>query len=128
LFPEGRAFSLDSHTIPSRGDPTDLENHYLPRRGKAGPSVLSLFAQEQDSRVVCYANANLTRAAQPGELMRSVEFRHQVAGHDPLWLLFDSKVVPYSKLARVNPRGIPFSRAWNEISATTWPFVPPSSA
>jgi len=108
LFPEGRAFSLDFHTIPFRGDPTDLENHYLPRRGKAGPSVLSFFAQEQDSRVVCYANANLTRADQPGELMRFVEFWHQVAGHDPLWLLFDSKVVPYSELARVNQRGIHF--------------------
>jgi hypothetical protein len=108
LFPEGQAFSLDFHTIPFRGDPTALENHYLPRRGKAGPSVLSFFAQEQDSRVVCYANANLTRADQPGELMRFVEFWHQVAGHDPLWLLFDSKVVPYSELARVNQRGIHF--------------------
>ncbi len=108
LFPEGRAFSLDFHTIPFRGVPTDLENHYLPRRGKAGPSVLSFFAQEQGSRVVCYANANLTRADQPGELMRFVEFWHQVAGHDPLWLLFDSKVVPYSELARVNQRGIHF--------------------
>ena len=108
LFPEGRAFSLDFHTIPFRGDPTDLERHYLPRRGKAGPSVLSFFAQEQGSRVVCYANANLTRADQPGELMRFVEFWHQVAGHDPLWLLFDSKVVPYSELSRVNQRGIHF--------------------
>jgi hypothetical protein len=108
LFPEGRAFALDFHTIPFRGDPTALENHYLPRRGKAGPSVLSFFAQEQGSRVVCYANANLTRADQPGELMRFVEFWHQVAGHDPLWLIFDSKVVPYSELSRVNQRGIHF--------------------
>jgi len=108
LFPEGRAFALDFHTIPFRGDPTALENHYLPRRGKAGPSVLSFFAQEQASRVVCYANANLTRADQPGELMRFVEFWHQVAGHDPLWLIFDSKVVPYSELSRVNQRKIHF--------------------
>jgi hypothetical protein len=108
LFPEGRAFALDFHTIPFRGDPAALENHYLPRRGKAGPSVLSFFAQEQGSRVVCYANANLTRADQPGELMRFVEFWHQVAGHDPLWLIFDSKVVPYSELSRVNRRGIHF--------------------
>jgi hypothetical protein len=108
LFPEGRTFALDFHTIPFRGDPSALDNHYLPRRGKAGPSVLSFFAQEQESRVVCYANANLTRADQPGELMRFVEFWHQVAGHDPLWLLFDSKVVPYSELSRVNRRGIHF--------------------
>jgi hypothetical protein len=108
LFPEGRAFALDFHTIPFRGDPAALENHYLPRRGKAGPSVLSFFAQEQESRVVGYANADLTRVDQPGELMRFVEFWHQVTGHHPLWLLLDSKVVPYSELSRVNQRGIHF--------------------
>jgi hypothetical protein len=108
LFPEGRAFALDFHAIPFRGDPSALDNHYLPRRGKAGPSVLSFFAQEQGSRVVCYANADLTRADQPGELMRFVEFWHEVTGHDPQWLYFDSKVVPYPELSRLNQRGIHF--------------------
>ena len=108
LFPQGQVFSLDFHTIPFRGDSAALENHYLPRRGKAGPSVLSFFAQEQESRVLCYANANLTRADQPGELMRFVEFWHDLTGHDPQWLYFDSKVVPYPELSRVNQRGIHF--------------------
>ena len=108
LFPEGRAFALDFHTIPFRGDPTALDNHYLPRRGKAGPSVLSFFAQEQESRVVCYANANLTRADQSGELMRFVEFWHEVTGSDPQWLYFDSKVVDYPELSRVNAVQDPF--------------------
>jgi hypothetical protein len=108
LFPEGRAFALDFHAIPFRGDPSALDNHYLPRRGKAGPSVLSFFAQEQGSRVICYANANLTRADQPGELMRFVAFWQEVAGHDPQWLYFDSKVVPYSELSWLNQRGIHF--------------------
>jgi hypothetical protein len=70
--------------------------------------VLGFFAQEQESRVLCYANANLTRADQPGELMRFVEFWHQITGHDPQWLYFDSKVVPYPELSRVNQRGIHF--------------------
>ena len=108
LFPEGQDFSLDFHAIPFRGDPAALDNHYLPMRGKAGPSVLSFFAQEQQSRVLCYANANLTRADQPGEVMRFVEFWHAVTGQDPHWLYFDSKVVPYPELSRVNRRGIHF--------------------
>ena len=58
LFPEGRDFALDFHAIPFRGDPAALDTHYLPMRGKAGPSVLTFFAQEQQSRVLCYANAN----------------------------------------------------------------------
>lgn len=107
-FPAGRAFSLDFHAIPVRGAPTDLENPDRPRRGKAGPSVPSFCAQEPDSRVVCSANAHPTRADQPGERMRFVAFWHPVAGHDPLWLLCDSPVVPSSERARVNQRGIPF--------------------
>jgi len=108
LFPQGKDFSLDFHAIPFRGDPTALDNHFLPRRGKAGPSVLSFFAQESESRVLCYANADLTRTDQPGELMRFVEFWQDITGHDPQWLYFDSKVVPYPELSRVNQRGIHF--------------------
>jgi hypothetical protein len=108
LFPQGKIFALDFHAIPFRGDPAALDNHFLPRRGKAGPSVLSFFAQESESRVLCYANANLTRADQPGELMRFVEFWQGLTGHDPEWLYFDSKVVPYPELSRVNRRGIHF--------------------
>ena len=108
LFPEAQAFCLDFHAIPYRGEPEALETHYLPLRGKAGPSVLTFFAQEPQSRVLCYANANLTRADQPGELMRFIEFWHGVTGHDPQWLYFDSKLVPYAELARVNERPIWF--------------------
>jgi hypothetical protein len=53
LFPEAEAFCLDFHAIPYRGEPETLENHYLPLRGKAGPSVLTFFAHEPKSRVLC---------------------------------------------------------------------------
>jgi hypothetical protein len=108
LFPEAQAFCLDFHAIPYRGEAEALENHYLPLRGKAGPSILTFFAHEPKSRVLCYANANLTRTDQPGELMRFVEFWHGITGHDPQWLYFDSKLVPYAELARVNERHIWF--------------------
>jgi hypothetical protein len=108
LFPEPEGFSLDFHPIPFRGDAAALDRHYLPLRGKAGPSVLTFFALEQGSRCLCYANAKLTRADQHGELMRFVEFWHEVTGSDPKWLYFDSKVVDYAELARVNRRDIHF--------------------
>jgi hypothetical protein len=108
LFPQAEAFCLDFHAIPYRGEPEALENHYLPTRGKAGPSILSFFAHEPQSRVLCYANANLTRADQPGELMQFVEFWHGVTGRDPQWLYFDSRLVPYAELARLNARPIWF--------------------
>jgi hypothetical protein len=108
LCPDAKAFCLDFHAIPYRGDPEVLDNHYLPLRGKAGTSVLTFFAHEPKSRVLCYANANLTRADQAGELLRFVDFWQQVTGHDPLWLYFDSKLVPYPELARLNARQISF--------------------
>ena len=108
MFPAAEGFSLDFQPIPLRGAPATLDRHYLPLRGKAGPSVSTFFALEQNSRCLCYANANLTRADQHGELMRFVEFWHGVAGSDPQWLCFDSKVVDYPELSRVNQRKIHF--------------------
>jgi hypothetical protein len=70
--------------------------------------VLSFFALEQDSRVLCYANANLVRSEQQGEVMRFVEFWHEVAGHDPSWLYFDSRTTTYPELDRLNRRNISF--------------------
>jgi hypothetical protein len=108
LFPDAREFALDFHPIPHRGDPEALENHYLPTRGKAAPSVLCFFAYEPRSRVLCYSNADLTRADQAGEFLQFVEFWHDLTDHDPQWLYFDSRVVPYAELAQVNQRGIWF--------------------
>ena len=108
LFPQAQAFSLDFHAIPYRGDDAGLDTHYLPRRGKAGTSVLTFFALENDSRVLCYANANLTRADQAGEPLRFVEFWHELTGSDPQWLYIDSKVMTYPELSRLNQRDVNF--------------------
>ena len=108
LFDQAKGFSLDFHPIPYRGEAAGLERHYIPLQGKANPSVLSFFALEQDSRVLCYANANLTRAEQPGEVLRFVEFWHELTGSDPAWLYFDSKVTTYPELCRLNQRGVWF--------------------
>ena len=108
LFPDAESFSLDFHAIPHRGDDTDLENHYLPTRGKAGPSILTFFAQEQKSQVLCYANANLTREDQAGELLRFVEFWHDLTGRNPQWLYFDSRLTTYAELSRLTEQSIWF--------------------
>ena len=70
--------------------------------------MLSFFAQQQESRVLCYANANLTRRDQAGEAMRFVEFWHAIIGTDPAWLYFDSKLTRYAELSKLNQRGIGF--------------------
>ena len=82
---------LPPDPLPRRSDGV---GHALRRDArKAGPSVLTFFAQEQESGVLCYGNAN-DRDDQAGEVLRFVEFWHTLAGHDPQWLYFDSKVAP----------------------------------
>ncbi len=83
MFPDASGFSLDFHPIPYRGEPSGLDRHYLPRRGVAGPSVLTFFTLEQKSRCLCYSNADLTRADQNGELMRFVECWHRDSASEP---------------------------------------------
>jgi hypothetical protein len=108
LLPEATSFSLDFHPIPYRGDEAVLENHYVPCRGHASPSVQSFFALEQETQVFCYANANLLRAEQASEVLRFVEFWQALSGHIPEWLYFDSKLTNYKELSHLNERGVFF--------------------
>jgi hypothetical protein len=108
LLPEARSFSLDFHPIPYRGEEAVLENHYIPCRGQASPSVQSFFAQEHENHVFCYANANLTRDEQSAEALRFVDFWQALTGHNPEWLYFDSKLTTYEELSRLNERGVFF--------------------
>ena len=109
LFPEANSFSLDFHSIGHRGEGTDLENHYQPLRGKAGPSVQTFFALEQKSRVFCYANANLTRTEQAKEILHFVDFWRNLTGKNPQWLYFDSKLTTYAQLWQLTKKGIYFT-------------------
>jgi len=109
LLPEASCFSLDFHPIPYRGEEAVLENHYVPCRGQAAPSVQSFFAMEHENHVFCYANANLTRDEQAAEVMRFVEFWNALTGRDPQWLYFDSKLTTYAELSRLNERGVSFA-------------------
>jgi hypothetical protein len=108
LFDKANTFSLDFHPIPHRGEDTTLEQQFIPLQGHASRSVQSFFALEQDSRVLCYANADLTRAEQAGEVLRFVEFWKELSGSDPSWLYFDSKVTTYPQMYQLAQRGIWF--------------------
>jgi hypothetical protein len=108
LFPEAKSFSLDFHPIPYRGQEAVLENHYIPCRGQACPSVQSFFAQVHEKQVFCYANANLTRNEQTHEVIRFVDYWKDLTGENPQWLYFDSKLTTQQELSELNARNIYF--------------------
>jgi hypothetical protein len=108
LVPEAKSFSLDFHPIPYRGEETLLENHYIPCRGQACPSIQTFFAHEHEKQVFCYANANLMRDEQSQEIFRFVDYWKDLTGKNPEWLYFDSKLTTYDQLSELNRRGIHF--------------------
>jgi hypothetical protein len=108
LLPEAKAFSLDFHPIPYRGEEAVLENHYIPCRGQACPSVQTFFALEHEKQVFCYANANLLRDEQTQEVLRFVDYWKDLTGQNPEWLYFDSKLTTYEELSKLNQRKISF--------------------
>jgi hypothetical protein len=131
LDPNPDSFSLDFHSMPHRGDPEALENHFVPMRGKAVPSVLTFFAQAVKSRVLCYSNADVIRAQQPAQLLEFVEFAKGVFGREPSWLYFDSKFTTYAQLNRlmaetdtkfitIRRRGARLLRALEAVPTAEW--------
>lgn len=108
VFPNADSFSLDFHPIGHRGEDTELENHYQPRRGIASPSVQTFFASEHKTHVICYANANLIRSQQSGEILHFIDFWHDLTGKKPHWLYFDSKLTTYAELSQVNAQTVSF--------------------
>jgi hypothetical protein len=105
LDPAPDAFSLDFHSIPHRGADNGLENHYVPMRGKAVPSVLTFFAQAVKSRLLCYSDATIGRDQAAGQLLKFVTFCQSILGADPAWVYFDSRLTTYAEMNRLNVRG-----------------------
>jgi hypothetical protein len=105
LDPRPDAFSLDFHAVPHRGEDHGLENHYVPLRGKAVPSILTFFAQAVDSRLLCYSDATVTRDRAAGQLLNFIEFCRSILGADPTWVYFDSRLTTYAEMSRLNRRG-----------------------
>jgi len=104
----GGSFDLDFHTIAYHGNDALIEKHYVSKRSRRQKGVLVFLVQDADTRVFCYANAELRKAEQSDEVLRFVRFWKRRTGHDPDELIFDSKLTTYAKLDALNQLGINF--------------------
>jgi hypothetical protein len=105
---EGASFDLDFHTVPFFGEDDFIERHYLPRRSHRDKAVLTFIAQDADTDVLCYANADLRKGEEDTEILHFVDFWKASHGKLPSHLVFDSKLTTYKTLARLNAMGITF--------------------
>ena len=104
----GTCFDLDFHTIPFHGEDALVEKHYVSKRSRRQKGMLAFLAQDADTRVFCYANAELRKGQQEDEILRFVAFWKARTGHLPEELIFDSKLTTYAKLSELNRMGIQF--------------------
>lgn len=104
----GHSFDLDFHTIPFHGEDALVEKHYVSKRSRRQKGILAFLAQDADSRVFCYANAEVRKSDQHDEILRFVDFWKARTGTLPKELIFDSKLTTYANLNRLNQMGIAF--------------------
>jgi transposase len=104
----GASFDLDFHTIPFHGEDALVEKHYISKRSRRQKGMVAFLAQDADTRVFCYANAELRKNERDGEILRFVAFWKQRTGFYPEEVIFDSKLTTYAKLSELNRLGIRF--------------------
>jgi transposase len=104
----GTSFDLDFHTIPFHGEDALVEKHYVSKRSRRQKGVLAFLAQDADTRVFCYANADLRKAEQNDEILAFARFWKKRTGHWPEELIFDSRLTTYENLNWLNEQHIGF--------------------
>lgn len=104
----GSSIDLDFHTVPANTEQEPLEKHYVSSRSRSQKGILVFLARDATERVLCYANAGLTKAQRPEEILRFVQFWKQRTGRVPQELVFDSQLTTYTHLDRLNQQGILF--------------------
>jgi hypothetical protein len=104
----GESLNLDFHSVPYFGEHPLVESHYLAKRSRRQPSILVFLAQDADSQVFCYANADIRKGEEADEIFRFIDFWKRQHGKAPQHLVFDSKLTTYAGLDRLDAAGITF--------------------
>jgi len=105
---EGSVVNLDFHTVPHFGDQSVLERHWAGARGKVMKGALTLFAQDADSKLLLYTQADIQRAESDDQILQFVDFWSKMRRGVMPTLIFDSRFTTYANLSQLNADGIKF--------------------
>jgi hypothetical protein len=98
----GNSFNLDFQSLPYFGEEAVVEKHYVSMRSRRQKAVLVFFAQDAESKLFCYSNADLRKGEENDEIFRFVDFWKKQTGQNPPHLVFDSKLTTYANLSKLN--------------------------
>ena len=106
---DGSFVNLDFHTMPHYGEQSVLEEHWAGARGRRMKGALTLFAQDGESKLILYTNADIKRSESDDEVLRFLSFWKGIRRGVKPTLVFDSKFTSYAKLSELNDRhGVKF--------------------
>ena len=104
----GRTVNLDFHTIPHYGDESVLEKHWAGARHKTMKGVLTLLAQDAESKLLLYSATDIHRDEASDQVHSFLQYWSKVNRGVKPTLVFDSKFTEYENLSRLNKQGIKF--------------------
>lgn len=104
----GPTRNIDFTTIPYWGESSHLENNWSGKRNKALDSLLAVLAQDPDTGILDYGNANIKHENESDVVLEYLDFYSSNKKQDLKYLVFDSKVTNYQNLNTLNKKGIKF--------------------
>lgn len=104
--------NLDFTTIPYWGEDSHLENNWSGKRNKALPSILAVLAQDPESGIIDYGNADVMHKNESAVVLEYLDF-YRTGGFgnhlkDLKYLVFDSKFTNYENLSKLDEDDIKF--------------------
>ncbi|HEY4756684.1 MAG TPA: transposase [Ignavibacteriaceae bacterium] len=104
----GETINLDFHTIPHFGDNPPLDNHWSGSRNKAMKSAYTFIAQDAESRMTSYINADIRKGEESQEILHFVDYWVSIKGIVKETLVFDSRLTNYDVLEKFGDSNIKF--------------------
>jgi len=107
-FYQGKTINLDFHAIPHYGDKSIMDNNWVGSKHQSLKSALTFFAQDGESKMLIYENADIEQKDAPNEIMNFIDYWLRIKGIIDQTLVFDSKLTTYEKLEELDGINIKF--------------------
>ncbi len=105
---KAKTINLDFHAVPHWGDESVLDKNWVGTRNKGIKSALTVFAQDCDSKLILYSQADIRRREADDQVLDFVAFWRRIARSVRPTLVFDSRFTSYRQLDRLDEQGIRF--------------------
>jgi hypothetical protein len=104
----GPVVNLDFHTVPHWGDESVLERHWAGARNKTLKGALTLFAQDAESKLMLYTDADIRRAEADDQVLEFLAYWRKIRRGVVPTFIFDSRFTTYPHLSHLNAAGVKF--------------------